>query len=298
MNRLAIALASIRREAAHGWGHALSWFYWRFVLRFLRKRWPHRPTPEAADLLRPITVVIPAVDKDADVLEHCLRSVRRFILQPITELWIVCPESPRIQALAEAHRARVMPEDAILPKPARELKTRGWVLQQFIKLNAAHHVPTPDYLVLDADTVFLRPQLFVRKSKTILRYSDQYELLYNRSLELAFGTKRRFPVSFVTHHMMFNRERVQALLTFLTERFKRPWWEAILHEVDKGHPISFAEYELYGHFILRDPKWRKSFQLEYWNGLDLDGADLARFNTLRAEANPRINSLSFHRHTQ
>jgi hypothetical protein len=297
MNRLRIATRSVRRESAHGYGYALRWFLLRFYLRFLRRRRDALPAASDDDERHPITIVIPAVDKDADVLDHCLRSVRTHIRNQVAALWVVAPESPAIRALAEAAGATLVPEDALLPRPARELKTRGWVLQQLIKLNACFHVPTADYLVLDADTVFLRPQCFVRGGKAVLRYSDQYELLYNRSLQLVFGHARRFPVSFVTHHQLFSVERVKGLLALFEQRFGRPWWEAILHEVDQGHLISFSEYELYGHFVMAAPDWRRHVALQYWHGLDLDRADLPRLGEWEA-GGIGLNSVSFHRHTQ
>lgn len=298
MNRVKIAFESMRRESENGIGHAFGWFLQRFMLRFLRRRFPALPPPTKADRMRAVTVLIPAAEKDADLLEACLRSVRENVAHPITALWVVAPESDRLRAVAAAHQAQFIHEDTLLPKPAKELNTRGWMLQQLIKLNAAHRVPTEDYLVLDADTVFLREQIFFRGSNTVLRYSDQYELLYNRSLALILGHRRRFPVSFVTHHAMFSRTQVCALLAMLDARFKRPWWQALLDEVDQGHLISFSEYELYGHFIVAQPDWRKRFVLEYWNGLDLDGSDATSLEHLRATAGPRCNSASFHRHTQ
>ncbi len=298
MKRLAIALKSVRRESAKGYGHAARWFARRFQLRFVRRRWPALPAPGAEDLARPISVVVPAAEKDIEVLDRCLAAARRHVRHPIRALWVVAPDSAPLRTLAARHGATWIHEDAVLPRPARELNTRGWVLQQMIKLGAAGSVPTPDYLVLDADTLFVRPQCFFRRGRTALRYSDQYELLYNRSLELVFGHPRRYPVSFVTHHALFNRDRARALLDFMGARFGRPWWRAILDELDKGHPISFAEYELYGHFVVGQQGWRREFYLEYWNGLDREGADLARLDALVAEAGPRANSISFHRHTQ
>lgn len=55
--------------------------------------------------------------------------------------------------------------------------------------------------------------------RAVLRYADQYELRYNRSLELVFGTRRRFSGSFVTPHMLFQRPRVEGLLARIQARF-------------------------------------------------------------------------------
>ena len=84
----------------------------------------------------------------------------------------------------------------------------------------------------------------------------------------------------------------------MTARFGMPWWQAILSEIDRGHLISFSEYELYGHYLLAQTGWQKDFILEYWNGIDCTGEDLARLDAVLAGVRPRANSISFHRHTQ
>jgi hypothetical protein len=298
MMRAGIALRSIRRESQKGIGYAADWFARRFYLRFIHRRFPLLPSATKADRVRNITVVIPAADKDAPVLCHCLQAVREMIQHEVAAVWVVGPESPQIREIAVSAGCDFIHEDSILPRPAAELKCRGWVLQQLIKFNAAFHVSTDNYMVLDSDTVFLRPQTFFRRGKSVLRYSDQYELLYNRSLELVFGHPRRFPVSFVTHHMLFNTALVKELLQLIERRFGCSWWEAILKELDKGHPISFSEYELYGHFVLSQPRWKKRFCLEYWQGLNRSTEDLAELDAVRRTAAGRLNTVSFHWHTQ
>lgn len=295
---LAVAIDSYCRECQKGYGYATWWFLTRCYLRFVKGRVLPPPAPTESDALRRLTVVVPAAEKDAPVLTHCLCSIREMIRHELVEIWVVAPESATLRNIAVAEDCKFVPEDEILPRSAAELKCRGWVLQQFIKLNASALVSTPDYLVVDSDTVFLRSQSFFRGGRSVLRYSDQYELLYNRSLELVFGHPRRFPVSFVTHHMLFNVALVKELLHLIEKRFDRPWWEAILHRVDQGHPISFSEYELYGHLVVSRSKWRKDFTLEYWHGLDRSTGDLTDQEAIRQAANGRSNSVSFHWHTQ
>jgi hypothetical protein len=298
MSRVNTALASFRRESGKGYGYASAWFMRRFYYRFLKRYFKASRQIGPDDLQQALTVIVPAVEKDAAALAHCLRSIREMIRHNLVGIWVVAPESASIRNLAIAENCKFVAEDEILPRPAAELKCRGWVLQQFIKLNAAKFVATPDYLVMDADTVFLRPQSFFSQGKTVLRYADQYELLYNRSLELVFGHPRRFPVSFVTHYMLFNADLMKTLVQFIEKRFGCPWWEAILKEVDHGHPISFSEYELYGHFVLSQPDWQKRFLLEYWRGLDCHTEDLADLEVIRQKAAGRLNTVSFHWHMQ
>lgn len=296
--RIKVAWQSFRRESSKGEMYALRWFASRFYFRNVRPVFQRSPAGDLSGAARPLSVILPAVEKDAGPLAQCLAAANQMIRHPLKAKLVVGPESSRLRSIAAEAGWEFVREDEFLPRPAAELKCRGWVLQQFIKLNASAFVTTADYLVMDADTVFLRPQSFFRGVKTVLRYSDQYELLYNRSLELVFGHPRRFPVSFVTHHMLFNAALVKELLHLIEQRFGRPWWEAILQEVDKGHPISFSEYELYGHFALSQPGWKKRFCLEYWHGLDRSTEDLAELDAVRRTAAGRLNTVSFHRHTQ
>jgi hypothetical protein len=298
LRRVGIAIRSIRRESSEGWVYAARWFCERFYFRCVAPLVVPAPRYYPSDLSRPLTVIVPAADKDTAVLPLCLRSAREMIRQPLEAVLVVSPESSSIREIASREGCTFVHEDTLLPRPAAELRTRGWVLQQLIKFNACHYVRTTDYLVLDADTVFLRPQMFFRGGKSMLRYSDQYELLYNRSLELVFGHRRRFPVSFVTHHMLFRSDFMKELLSHLERRFARPWWEAILHEVDQGHLISFSEYELYGNFVLSRPGWRRDFVLEYWKGLDRSASELSQLTEIRNPGSARLNSVSFHWHTQ
>lgn len=298
MSRVKTAFSTFRREVKKGNAYAAAWFLRRFYYRFVKPHFdPCGPNGQTGPG-QALTVVVPAIEKDSPVLRHCLRSIREMIKDNVTEVWIVAPESVRIREVAAAEKCKFIMEDDILPRPAAELKCRGWVLQQFIKFNAANFIRTPDYLVVDADTVFLRPQYFFRGGRAGLRYADQYELLYNRSLELVFGHPLRFPVSFVTHHMLFNVEQVRQLLKMIEDRFGLPWWEAVLKEMDQGHPISFSEYELYGHFILSQSDWRQRFYLEHWRGLDRDTRDLEDLSKIREKAAGRLNCVSFHWHTQ
>ena len=296
--KLGIAVNSFKRECVHGRSHAMIWSLTRLYLRYIRRALPIAPMATKYDRQRTLSIVVPAVKKDAEVLGLCLRSAKKYIQNNILDIMVVAPDCLVVRNIADKCQARWVNEDELLPLPASELKARGWVLQQMIKLNAANHVCTEDYLVLDADTIFLRPQHFFRRGKTVIRYADQYELLYNRSLEMVFGTSKRFPVSFVTHHMVFNIALVKKLLELIEEKFSISWWKVILSEIDQGHLISFSEYELYGNFVRMSSEWKDRFQLEYWAGLDLNTQNVAQLDSIKREANGTLNSVSFHRHTQ
>jgi Family of unknown function (DUF6492) len=299
LTRSAVPFRSLRRESDKGWGYALQWFWRRFYYRIIQRYGFPAPAFVSSDLARPLAVVVPASDKDAPVLPSCLQSVQEMIRHPISSLHVAAPESGIIRRITAEAGATFVPEDEFLPRPASELKTRGWLIQQLIKFNAGFHLSTPDYLVMDADTMFLRPQAFFRRGRTLLKFSDQYELLYNPSLRLLLGTNRRFPVSFVTHHMVFNRERIRRLLDGIERKFGLPWHEVLLHEVDHRRLISLSEFELYGNFAAREMNFSRAFVLRHWRGLDSNHSKANDFtDKCKEHLRKRYDSVSFHSHTQ
>lgn len=299
MRRFRVAVQSFRRESSKGWRYGASWFCERFYLRYVRRYPLSVSRCSNDDLSRPLTVVVPAVDKDASVLPLCLRAAREMIRQTVKSVLVVSPESRMIRDIAAREACVFVHEDEMLPGSAPDLKTRGWILQQLIKFNAASMVETEDYLVLDSDTVFLRPQSFFSRGKTILKFSDQYELNYNLSLEMLLGSPRRFPVSFVTHHMIFNRSQVSLLLQSVQQRFGRPWHEALVEELDRRRRVWFSEFEVYGNFLVRQKAFHRDYSLRYWRGLDSRHSELGGFDDRRTkELARRYDSVSFHWHTQ
>lgn len=293
-----VAIQSCRRESAQGYGYAAKWFARRLYYRYAGRWMVRSGEGTSADRQRELTVVVPACDKDVSVLAMCLRSARDMIRHRIAEIVVVAPESQQIREITASAGCRFVLEDLYLPRKVQDVKCRGWLLQQIIKFNAAFHVATPDYLVLDSDTVFLRPQTFFRNGKNILRYSDQYELLYDPSLKVILGHGKRFPVSFVAHHMVLNVAIVKALLQDLEKRFNRPWHDMIVNGLDHRALISFSEYELYGNFVCSNPELRKQHVLEYWYGKDSTAEYLSEADALARSLKDKYNSISFHRHTQ
>jgi hypothetical protein len=300
LKKIQIAFSSCRRESAKSWGYALRWSTRRFYYRFIKRYFSGNIFSDPTDQDREITVVIPAAEKDAPVLAHCLKSVKMMVRHRLSSILVVAPESELLKQISLEAGVTFIFEDEILPIPASELNCRGWLLQQFIKLNTAFHVSTKDYLVLDADTVFLKPQTFFCSGKTVLRYADQYELLYNRSLQMTLGHARRFPVSFVTHHMVLNVGRVKKLIGHIERQNKQPWYEYILGNIDEqhNHKISFSEYELYGNYIVTQPAWRRNFRVEYWHGQEACAEDVTRLKQILRGMDGKINTISFHQHTQ
>ena len=294
--RIPMAWRSFCREARQGESYAASWFVQRLYYRYIRRSLQSLASIGKIDMSRQseIDIVIPTTSKDLSILPLCVESVHEFVRHEIGTIYVVAPASEEIADICERFGCTYVEESNFLPAPKHELECSGWILQQFIKLNGHRFVGNEHYLVLDSDTVFLRPQVFVMGSRKVLKYSDQYELLYDPSLRILLGSTQRFPVSFIAHHMLFTVELIKQLLRSMENRFSLPWYQAILDKVDHSRQISLSEYELYGNYVSKE--FMKSHELSYWFGADLAREKADSLKSLVIRYGRRYASASFHHH--
>jgi len=216
-----------------------------------------------------LDAIVPFHIKDIGTIEWCLKGLKQN--PDIGNIYVVC--SCKYSNLVESFGVGFLDENQVVPglKADSSVSKRwGWYFQQIIKLAMADLVETDYYLVVDADTVFLRPVNFFNKSgKPLYAIGSEYHLPYFKTIKelLNFTPKREY--SFIAHHMIFNRH----LVIEMREKFKKhEWWfDNILSMANSSNSISlFSEYETYGHFAkefypdeinIRQLKW-SNFAIE------------------------------------
>lgn len=170
--------------------------------------------------------------------------------------------------------------------PSPEVRQcRGWILQQFLKLNADTVVEQDHYLVVDADTVMLRPCVFMKPSfwfylrYKLKRFFPQMETLcpfiWMNLEELAktdlylvntqwdyqarikrlttkiLGNKKCLLYDFVPHHMLFSKKILQQMKNHIGKRLGQPWHAAILKILkDENREGDFSEYDIYTTYLM------------------------------------------------
>ncbi len=229
----------------------------------------------------PIDVVIPAAEKDVGVLPYAIAGIRRNVRHPIARFFVVSPESPRIRQLCKEHRCEHVPEQDLVsidPK-AIHLVVQGedrsrWIYQQFLKLSADSIVTQPSYLVVDADTVMIRPQVYERDGRVVFNYSDEYYQPYFEMYHRLLGEQVLCPVSFTSHQMLFSVDILRELKASIERRHGRPWTDAILSNLDRGEKSACSDYDTYGQFAFLHHADRVA--IEYWSNLVLHDATSMR----------------------
>jgi hypothetical protein len=202
--------------------------------------------PEAA-----LPAVVVFHPRDRATIRQCVQGIRDSLcLSDIT--LISCEEGRRD---AKELGVRWLSEDEVVPGLcARSFDSWrwGWYFQQILKLGAAQHIESQRYLVVDADTVFLRRVEFVDlQGRTLFARGTEYHRPYFDTFAEMFGFEAQREYSFITHHMCFERQVVAEMLGCMGP--SGTWWESIAGYLAPRPPhmsdAQFSEYESYGHFM-------------------------------------------------
>ena len=161
--------------------------YYRFV------RYNASLRPSAASEM-PLEVIIPLAQKDQLMLPYVVQGVRANLRHPIRRMTVICPEDSRLRAAAEGQGCRFVPEGGLLPFRKEDIHYRvgsldrgPWLFQQFLKLSADQITDEKHYLIIDADTVLLKPQVFEVEGRMLLLHADEHRQAYYDAYQRLVG---------------------------------------------------------------------------------------------------------------
>lgn len=205
----------------------------------------------------PIEVVIPVIDKDADVLPEVVDSIRENILHPVMQIYFITNKnSTKVAEIAKQKGCVVVDEEGLLGFAPKEVDYKvngknyaGWLYQQFLKMAWCYRSKTENYLLLDADTIFLKKVSFENKGKFLLETSLEKHSLYAKMIE-RIGLPYVSKLSFVCHHMMVNSRWMKQMLEEISMKNQMVWHQAIIQKIDRSEPAGFSEYDTYGNYVL------------------------------------------------
>ena len=219
-----------------------------------------------------IDVVILVGPRDLEVVHLAVEGVRRNLRDPVRRLTLISPDE------IQPHLAALFPElpcladeDVLSPATLERIASvplnnaPGWLLQQLVKLAVLDFTQCDNVLVLDADTVLVRPQSFFVKGLPILLCSDEYNQKYFDFIACLLGPSYRRPLhSCIAHQMLFNREVLESLRSALGAD-QEDWMERLLEALETRCPGTLSEYELYGQWALR--RQPRRYRRVYWRNL-------------------------------
>jgi FkbM family methyltransferase len=269
---------------------------WKLKVGKVFDRMSFRNSPISSSVT--LDVLIVAAPKDYPTLPLVIQSLREHVKHPIEQIIIIAPDSTEVRSIAETSGCTFLDESRQLPLSRTDIiysshgiDRSGWLFQQLLKL-AGDQICTNEYfLVIDADTVLVRPHVFVKDEKTLLLYSDEYHNPYFSTYKKLLGTEPTSCVSFISHYMLFHKPKLKALKLAIEQYTGMTWYQAIVENTDRTDPSGFSEYETYGNFIsiqYRDLLWT---EYSYNLGLKAENRDLEE---QRAHLPRHYRSISFH----
>lgn len=210
----------------------------------------HAPSSAAIDVL------IPAIEKDLGTLPFVIDSLRRYVKHPISHIYIVSPNNSKIKSLCHRKSCTFIDEKSVLPFTKKDIRyassrwdRSGWLYQQLLKMMGDRICQEKFFLVIDADTVLIRPHRFRSHGKTVFYTRNWSQPEYFRTYQKLLGSKAPSPKSFVTHYMLFEKSKLAHLKRTLQTRHNLPWYTAIIRSIDKKKQFGFSEFETYANFV-------------------------------------------------
>lgn len=198
----------------------------------------------------PVDIVMPIVEKDLASAKIALTQIRAFVMHPIQKIYLVAPESHKIREFAKEMGCQFVLENDVVDDYGKVKKYGGWIIQQLIKLNVDRISDQDNILVIDADTMLLRPQTFINGKEGIYTFAIHTDYSPDRKefTKAVLQTNSYYKLDFVAHHMIFNRHWLKELKEELGQNSGKLWYKAILDLVDKRGTFGFSEYDLYATF--------------------------------------------------
>jgi hypothetical protein len=230
-------------------------------------------------------VVYVATSKDFSVLEISLkRLLKLYSPDEIPSIKVIIPEKDlasceslvnEIMHSRKGYKLQIINEmDCLAPRAIELIRQRiphrfGWVFQQFLKLQAVLESQESNVLIIDADTILLQKRNFVDQQGIQLLFpTDEYNQDYYQNLETSLGLQVRSDYSFVSHHLLIQKEVLREILQGLGCGSINELVDKLLATSDLASDSPFSiDYELYSQYLL---KYHPSkVRLSRWGNLSL-----------------------------
>ena len=271
----------------------------RFKRKFLFKFY--------SSFLVEIDVVIPVHKKDLIKLSFVIDGIRSNSINNIGNIFVVGEKNQYLEAECKRLHLEYVDENELnLPKKESlgyitnsVVDRNGWLFQQLIKLHADIICKNEYILLLDSDTVFLKPVVWVNHKRRVnLFISDEYHLPYGVPLLLYFPNKIRYLKSFVSHQILTSKSILNSIRMDVEEETGLNFTKAVLNSIDINESSAFSEYELIGNYMY----WFKNDEIiiRYWKNksllFDEDVNDIK--NQIATFQDGRFISVSFHNYNK
>jgi FkbM family methyltransferase len=226
---------------------------------------PSNPLKDEA--LPTIDVAIPCHAKDFENLPLVIQGLRANVMNPVEKIILITPEYlsqelqtkfPDLHVLTDENVLGVGIADALVELVPQE--RRGWITQQLIKFQVAMSSDMMATLILDADTILLKPRIFIdAQGIQILCVASEFHTPYKKHQRRVFGGQN-YLLSFVTHHQLMKKDTLRAIFGQNGEGLLQ-----FIKLADYSEFSAVSEYDTYGEWAITHR--RSEIAFAKWNNL-------------------------------
>jgi hypothetical protein len=149
----------------------------------------------------------------------------------------------------------------------------GWYLQQLLKLYSLLVIPgiLERCLILDCDTFFLKPTIFIKNNKCLYNYGTEYVIPYFVHMyKMDNNLIKVNDMSGICHHMMFEKKYIIELMNKIETNHNDIFYNIFLKMVTVLQ-CGASEYEIYFNYMfknhsdkveIRELKWANTGTLD------------------------------------
>jgi hypothetical protein len=204
-----------------------------------------------------LDVFITLHKKDILALPFCVKSISKYLIPNTNKITILSDGIPA--SLLTEYGLDYIHESAVFDDMTRKKMPKiiyndedrtGWYFQQFLKWEARKYSTTNDYVVVDADTIFINPMILIQDGEYVFYRSNKYHLPYLKTYEKLFGYFPEKQMSYIADFMIFNTGIIDEIIARIEKiNTTQKWYEIILNAIDKKELSSFSEFETYGYYM-------------------------------------------------
>ena len=129
----------------------------------------------------------------------------------------------------------------------------GWYLQQLLKLYAPIVLNLDKFVIIDSDTIILKPIQFFEGDIICFNVGVEYHVPYFEHIKKILPLEKQTNRSGICHLMPMKRTIVEDLISKVESLHSKPFWQVMIDNVDPTHYLysGMSEYELLFNFTLK-----------------------------------------------
>lgn len=200
-------------------------------------------------------IVIPVGPNDKDIIYKQIEYTKKNIIG-YRNIYLICYDSNIIIDGCITINENIFPFSLeTVSNIHGKVNRNGWYLQQLLKIYALITIPEilERCLVIDADTFFLKPTVFIKNNKCLYNYGYEYHKPYfEHMLRLDNDLIKVNNKSGICHHMMFEKIYINELINKIEKKHNDTFYNVFLKMVTEHTTSGSSEYEIYFNYILKN----------------------------------------------